>query len=322
MEILVCPACRGKLELTDAVMKEDEIYTGNLVCNCGEKYPIIEFVPRFVPYTNYSDSFGLQWNKFRETQLDKYNGTNISEDRFYNETYWKEERSMEGQWIFEGGCGSGRFLEIAARTKAEVIGVDLSSAVDAARESLKDLPNVHLIQADLFKLPFKEGSFDGVYSIGVIQHTPDPKALFAHFPKYLKQGGKLCLTFYPRKRFTLLYSKYIIRPITKRIPAKIFIKLLRITMPVLFPLTYILFHIPVLNWLFIRMIPVTNYVFEKRLSMKQRYEWALLDTFDMLTPCYDQPQRHAEARVILKKNRIKVDEALSAYEGNIKGIKD
>ena len=82
-----------------------------------------------------------------------------------------------GKTVLDAGCGAGRFLEVSSRNReCDVVGVDLSSAIDAAQETVSGRSNVHLVQASIFELPFRPRSFDGVYCIGVIQHTPDPKA--------------------------------------------------------------------------------------------------------------------------------------------------
>src|SRR3712207_7501697 len=54
----------------------------------------------------------------------------------------------------------------------------LSEAVAAARDSVGARPNVLVAQADLATPPFREQSFDKVLSLGVLQHTPDPRASF------------------------------------------------------------------------------------------------------------------------------------------------
>ena len=66
-------------------------------------------------------------------------------------------------------------------------------------------------------------------------------------------------------------------------------------MPVAFPLTDVLFRIPLLGKAFVFMIPIANYVHEKQLNRDQRYAWAVLDTFDMLSPQFDLPMNQAEA---------------------------
>jgi len=50
MDILVCPACRGKLELSVKEENEKEIVTGSLHCpRCNERYPIVDAIPNLLP---------------------------------------------------------------------------------------------------------------------------------------------------------------------------------------------------------------------------------------------------------------------------------
>jgi uncharacterized protein YbaR (Trm112 family) len=53
------------LELEDAVEEHGgEIKSGTLVCrSCNTRYPIRNFIPRFVPDDGYAESFGKQWNR-------------------------------------------------------------------------------------------------------------------------------------------------------------------------------------------------------------------------------------------------------------------
>jgi SAM-dependent methyltransferase len=151
-------------------------------------------------------------------------------------------------------------------------------------------PNVHFVQASIYEMPFRDGVFDGVYCIGVIQHTPDPLASVRALPRVLKAGGRIAYTIYEKRRFTHLYSKYLVRPLTTKVPQRALLGAIRGAMPVLFPLTEIGFRVPGIGRLLQFAIPIANYVGERQLSLRQRYAWAVLDTFDMLAPRYDQPQ--------------------------------
>jgi hypothetical protein len=53
-------------------------------------------------------------------------------------------------------------------------------------------------------------------------------------------------------------------------------------------------------------IPIANYVHEKQLDRRQRYAWAVLDTFDMLSPHFDQPMTEDEARRPLNEEKIEI----------------
>ena len=322
LSVLACPKCQGELSCQPAeVGEEGEINSGSLECTgCHQTYPITSGIPRFVDSENYASSFGYQWNLFRAEQIDSINGIGHSRQRFYSETGWTKEW-MAGKWIMDAGCGAGRFMDVASQAGAEVVGLDISNAVDAAKVNLAGRKNVHFVQASIFELPFRTGAFDAGYCIGVIQHTPDPQRALRALPRVLKEGAQLAVTIYERKRWTLLYSKYWLRPVTKRMNQKLLLGILKGTMPILFPVTEVLFRIPYLGRFFMFAIPVANYVNNPELSLKQRYRWALLDTFDMLAPQYDQPQRQGDVENILSDVGITDIKRLSMLGLNLVGRK-
>ena len=50
MEILVCPVCKGELELSVDAEEGDEVVTGSLHCAaCDEAYPIEDTIPNLLP---------------------------------------------------------------------------------------------------------------------------------------------------------------------------------------------------------------------------------------------------------------------------------
>lgn len=306
LEVLGCPKCKGNLKLETKITENSgNITEGTLHCpNCQNTYPITNGIPRFIELDNYGSSFGYQWNLFRKEQIDSFNGTGLSAERFWSETGWKQD-SLKGKWILDAGCGAGRFLDVSSTSEAEVIGVDISNAIDAAQKNLEGKENVHFVQASIYELPFKEASLDACYCIGVIQHTPDPAKTMACLPKVVKEGGQVAVTIYEkRKWFTRLHSKYLLRPITNRLPQPLLLKLIKDSMPILFPLTNVLFRLPLLGKYFMFAIPIANYVNEPRLSSEQRKAWAILDTFDMLAPAFDQPQTESEARTALSQTGV------------------
>ena len=90
----------------------------------------------------------MQWNMFSKTQLDSNSGHPISSNRFWQATGWAPE-SMKGKWVLDAGCGAGRFLDVSSTSEAEVVGIDISNAIDAARKNLPERENVHYIQASI-----------------------------------------------------------------------------------------------------------------------------------------------------------------------------
>ncbi len=50
MDILACPVCKGKLELSVEEENEKEIVTGFLYCQkCNISYPIVDTIPNLLP---------------------------------------------------------------------------------------------------------------------------------------------------------------------------------------------------------------------------------------------------------------------------------
>lgn len=274
-------------------------------------YPIRNGIARFVPESNYADNFGMQWNIFAKTQLDSHSGHPISADRFWRATGWTPEE-MCGKWVLDAGCGSGRFAEIALSTGAHVVALDYSSAVDACWENLKHHSNLHVVQGDIYALPFVPESFDFVYSLGVLQHTPDVARAFAALPSMLAPGGRICVDYYENSLKSKLLPKYWLRPITKRMNKRSLFEMVQSAVPVLLPASRCIGRIPVLGHLLKRLIPVANFDGELPLSMQQLYEWAVLDTFDWLSPAYDYPQTARTARRWMEQAGLKQIEVLKA----------
>jgi 2-polyprenyl-3-methyl-5-hydroxy-6-metoxy-1,4-benzoquinol methylase/uncharacterized protein YbaR (Trm112 family) len=253
------------------------------------RYPIVDGVPRFVPASNYADNFGMQWNRFRKTQLDSHSGQPISADRFWKATGWSSYE-LEGKWVLDVGCGAGRFAEVALGAGAHVVALDYSSAVDACKANLGSHPNLHVVQGDIYALPFARERFDFVYSLGVLQHTPNVEAAFAALPPMVKRGGRLCVDYYWKRLRTLMHAKYLLRPFTKGMAQDRLFTLLERHVPAMLAASRTLGSVPLVGRVLKRIVPVADYTGIFSLSEQQLQEWALLDTFDMLAPAYDSPQ--------------------------------
>lgn len=287
---LRCPKSGHALVLEAETDQSGHIDSGWLVSKDGNhRYPIRNGIPRFVPESNYADNFGMQWNHFAKTQLDSHSGIPISSERFWNATGWSADQ-LRDQWVLDIGCGSGRFAEVALRAGAKVIALDYSSAVDACQANLGQHPNLHVVQGDIFGLPLAQQSFPYVYCLGVIQHTPDVPKAFAALPPMLNGEGRLCVDFYWSRLRTMLNPKYLMRPITKRMDRGKLFAWLQANTPALLRISQTIGRIPLAGRFLKRVVPVVDYTGVYPLTEKQLEEWALLDTFDMLAPAYDNPQ--------------------------------
>lgn len=316
IDILRCPVTGQKLKLGAAELvnsSEAEIEKGTLVSIDGEySYPIHDGIPRFVPQNNYTEeNFGMQWNHFSKTQLDSHSGHPITADRFWAATGW-EKSDLNGQWVLDVGCGSGRFAEVALNSGAKVIALDYSSAVDACYANLKNHPNLHVIQGDIYALPLKASFFPFVYSLGVLQHTPNVKKAFEALPIMVSSGGFLSVDYYKKSWTSLLQFRYWLRPITKRLPPMKLFALLERLVPKLLPISRFLAKIPIVGGILHRAVPVVNFEGIYPLNERQLHEWALLDTFDMLAPAYDNPQTPKTVKHWFKEAGMKNVEVLHA----------
>lgn len=312
LDLLRCPQSGQRLEFSDVECEDDCIQSGWLISEDGQhRYPIRDCVPRFVPESNYADSFGIQWNKFSDTQLDSRSGRPISASRFWKATGWKPDE-LAGKWVLDLGCGSGRFAEVAVLAGAKVVALDYSSAVDACYANLKQHPNLHVVQGDIYALPLLNGAFPFVYSLGVLQHTPDVEKAFLALRPMLAEGGRICVDFYEKSWKSALLPKYWLRPLTKRMPKARLFSLLQYLVPKLLPLSVLLGKIPIVGRILKRLVPVANYVGVLDLSQKQQLEWSLLDTLDWLSPEYDNPQDSKTVRRWLQDARLEDIEVLKA----------
>ena len=299
IELLRCLVCHSPLETTEAKYANNRIESGLLVCKgCSNSYPIVQSVPRFVSADNYCKNWGLQWNRFRLTQLDSYTGHPISRERFLGSTGWSRE-DLNMKSVLDVGCGAGRFAEIALSLGAIVTAVDYSSAVDACFQNLKHHPLFNVIQGDIYNLPFQCSTFDYIYCLGVIQHTPDVMGSLKALASLLKPGGELVVDVYLRNWLNFLHPKYWLRPLSVRLsPDKLF-SIVERCVPSLLVTSLFIGKIPGGRYLR-RFIPIANYDGVYPLNNNQLLEWAILDTYDWLSPRYDQPQTPTSLRAGLE----------------------
>ncbi len=297
LEVLAEPVTGATLKLRADKGSGDSIESGVLISETtGREYPIVRGIPRFVEGETYAESFGWQWNKFRSTQLDSVSGEGQSKARFDEETGWTEV-DLKDKWVLDAGCGAGRFSEISAAYGANLVALDYSSAVEATRQTLAGFPKVDVIQGNLLEPPFRQGAFDYAYCIGVVQHTPDPPLVVANVIRCVREAGHFAFTIYARRPWTKLNGKYLVRPYTKKLGREELLALVRKVMPVAFPVTDTLKHVPVIGRAVAFALPVSVYNYGGR---DHRYEEAVLDTFDALSPQFDSPMTWQEVEAVFR----------------------
>jgi uncharacterized cofD-like protein len=271
VRLLVCPGCGSGLDLRVSAWSGAEAQEGGLACRgCAAEYPVVRGVPRFVETGAYAGTFGRQWNWFREVQIDSRNGSGESARTFSATTGWSEE-DVRGKVVLDAGVGAGRFAEVVADRGGEVIGIDITSAVDAAYENVGRREGVHVIQADIFAMPLRPGSFDLAYSIGVLHHTPDTRKAFERVASMVRPGGQFAVYLYARYGPSHRCSDAI-RTLTTRLPLWLMLRAAFLAAPL-----YPLYRLPAIGALLRLLFPI---------SMHPNWRWRWLDTFDWYSPRY------------------------------------
>jgi SAM-dependent methyltransferase len=125
-----------------------------------------------------------------------------------------------GRDVLEIGVGMGadHLLWAEARPR-RLVGIDVTERAvgfTGARLALHGHPP-RLAVADAQALPFPDGSFDLVYSWGVLHHVPSPRAAVAEVRRVLRNGGEARVMLYHRRSYVglmlwLRYGALALRP--------------------------------------------------------------------------------------------------------------
>jgi SAM-dependent methyltransferase len=273
---LRCPLCRAALVNND----------GGFLCGtCGRRFPNVRGVVRFVDESNYADSFGYQWQRFQLTQMD-HEGKNLSEMDFIRKTALKPE-DFKGKLVLDVGCGTGRFAEVATRWGARVVGIDLSAAAEVAAKNLCQREFVSF-QADVFALPFAPETFDCIYSMGVLHHTPDCERAVKVLPQYLKPGGTLAVWLYSGYNKWYRFSDQY-RKITHRLSPRVLHRFFSLAVPFFYWLDRGLRVVPLVGR---PVAGVVHHVFP--VNFHRDPDVRILDTLDWYSPKYQSKHTYEQ----------------------------
>jgi len=246
-ELWRCPECEGALTVVPFSREGGRVEAGLLRCGCGRAYPVIRGIPRLfrgawrsvgeflaryerqladerlrLAETELTDtpdpvlertrqSFGFQWTRFGEMVCD-------FEENFLHYVHPLEPAFFRNKRGLDAGCGFGRHLYNAAKLGAEMVGIDLSVAIDVSDRHTAGLRHVCLAQADIYHLPLEPESFDFVYAIGVLHHLPDPEAAFHCLVRAVKPGGTIAIWVYSKHRRLTRWLLEAVRRVTIHLP--------------------------------------------------------------------------------------------------------
>jgi ubiquinone/menaquinone biosynthesis C-methylase UbiE len=231
LSVIACPTCGRGLERQGEERPLDE---SRLECAAGHVYPFVggvlealddvgttaggrvdaaggaESGPPTRPsedsddYANIRRSFSQEWQIF-DYNADKTWGWTIDDRlRVFVGDVGVPQAALSGKRLLDAGCGNGTLTAALAGFGMRIIGLDLNDHLAAAhrnrgRLSPKAVENVRYVHGNLVKPPFRENSFDLVYSSGVIHHTPDSRASFDSLVRVTKPGGRLYVWVYSRR---------------------------------------------------------------------------------------------------------------------------
>lgn len=283
LDHLVCPVSGSKLRLETAKQQDDEIIEGALVSEEGKRYFIRNGVPRFVSSEEYTDTFGFQWNRHSLIYVDNKDKYRIysTQDQLQRKLGLSSEK-VKAKTVLDVGCGTGANGAALAEWGAkEVFCVDLSSAVVAAYANTKNLSNVHVIEADLFKLPFRHESFNVICSMGVLHHTPNTKNAFAALVPFLIKNGVIAIWVYVDSPDLGQRLSDRLRSVTTRMNPKLLHALCWLAVP-----AYYVYKIPFLGKAIFHFLPP--------ISTEPYWEDRVLDTFDWYSPTYQWKHTYPE----------------------------
>jgi SAM-dependent methyltransferase len=134
------------------------------------------------------------------------------------------------------------------------------------------------VHGDICAPPFRPESFDFIFSIGVLHHTPDAERAFRGLVPLLKRGGAIAVYLYPRDASSRVSDVY--RRFTVRLPKRLLYLLCHLAGPL-----YYLGEIPLVG-------PVVR--FAMPISRHSNWRWRVLDTFDWYSPRYQSKHTYPE----------------------------
>ena len=273
LQYLVCPQTGESLDLKVYEERDGQVKEGQLTSvQSGHVYPITNFVPRFVKSEQYTGSFSKQRlfvrRHFKDYKVD------CSGDRlFYPTTGFTREKLLSGLTL-EVGCGYGRFVDVIQRQGGEIVGIDLSThSIDLAQDFVGLRSGVHLVQCDLFRLPFRNRTFNSIYSVGVLHHTADCKAAFQRLADFLAKDGQISIwVYHPHNQSDVAAW----RRLTTKWPSSVLY-------------AWCIANQLLFSWM--RMIPVVRWQFNKLIpgsvpKTGQNFWLRVMEDFDNLSPTY------------------------------------
>ncbi len=230
VQFIICPKCSNNLSLKSTKIKDDEILEGNLICSKNHRFLIKGGIPRLVvdnakTFVKTEDSFSSKWKNYNKTYHSKkwFDGQKKwFLERFGWKTVFNFNKFLKTRTrILDAGTGVGNSAKLfSSNPKADVFAIDASESVIFAYKKYRNLPNIHFLQADIRKLPFKKNFFDFICSDQVLHHTKDTESSFKILTKLLAKNGIISIYVYKIKGPMREFADNFIRESTVKMTEK------------------------------------------------------------------------------------------------------
>ena len=97
--------------------------------------------------------------------------------------------------VLDLGCGTGILTRMLAGKGFDVTGLDIS--FESLLLMQQSAPRIHTVHGDGTHLPFTDGSFQAVVSLGAWRHFSEPQRVFTEVTRILKSDGVLIVGYFP-----------------------------------------------------------------------------------------------------------------------------
>lgn len=362
LECLRCPGCRERLVLIDPVVTRPqraypyvlsdcgglcpgqefasgardceactaiEVMGGTLICrSCNLRYEIVSGVPRMLAPSDRElnrktaqtgSSFGFLWGQSGPAPASP------TEERLH----WRKLAVALGLpplsgLVLDAGCGEGVDLEEEGqRTNVEIVGVDLSDGgCRASFAKAVRFPNVHVVQADLARLPFGDGQFAQVYSYGVLHHMVDPQQGMNELGRVAASDSGVAVYLYEdfversRAMWWLLRLVNQLRRVTTRLPHHVLYRLCQAASPVVFLLL-------TLPHRALRRIPPLRQAASAIPFRHGTGPFSLTgDLFDRFSAPLEYRYTASAARTLMEKARVRVSRIANGRGWMVAGVRE
>ena len=104
--------------------------------------------------------------------------------------FFLKKHFKQNDKVLHAGCGSGQ-VDLDANNYLNIKSVNPN--------------NNNIVKGSIFELPFEDGSYDGIYNLGVMEHftSDEINQILLEFKRVVKKGGKIVMFWPPTKGLTV-----------------------------------------------------------------------------------------------------------------------